>query len=61
MKKMTALNTHLNKRAEELMAERDSALQDSQDLLNGMQVTCLSVLRGRIKTKVYTLFERKET
>lgn len=39
MKKMTALNTHLNQRAKQLMAERDSALQDSQDLLNGMQVT----------------------
>lgn len=36
--KVTAKNAHLNRRVDELMVERDSALQDSQDLLSGMQV-----------------------
>ena len=38
MKKLTSVNTSLNERLKELMIERDLALQDSQDLLNGMQV-----------------------
>lgn len=35
---MTDKNSHLGQRVEELIAERDSALHDSQELLNGMQV-----------------------
>lgn len=38
MKKLTSVTTSLNERLKELMIERDLALQDSQDLLNGMQV-----------------------
>ncbi|KAK2564395.1 hypothetical protein P5673_011822 [Acropora cervicornis] len=36
-KKLTTENTQLKQRIEEVMAERDSVLQDAQDLLNGMQ------------------------
>ena len=39
LKKLTAMNKQLNQRVKELMAERESVSQDSQDLLNGMQVT----------------------
>ena len=38
IKKLTSLNTQLNKRVQEVIAERESVLQDAQDLLNGMQV-----------------------
>jgi len=38
MKKLTSVNTSVNERLKELMIERDLALQDSRDLLNGMQV-----------------------
>ncbi|XP_068694307.1 uncharacterized protein [Montipora foliosa] len=37
IKKLTSLNTQLNKRVQEVRAERESVLQDAQDLLNGMQ------------------------
>lgn len=37
IKKLTSLNTQLNKRVQEVIAERESVLQDAQDLLNGMQ------------------------
>lgn len=32
------MNTQLIQRVEELKTERNSALQDSEDLINGMQV-----------------------
>ena len=38
VRKLTARNTHLSRRVDELIVERDSALHDSQDLLSGMQV-----------------------
>ena len=38
MTKMAERNSQLNQRIQELLAERDSALQDAQDLVSGMQV-----------------------
>lgn len=38
VRKLTDRNASLSRRVDELIVERDSALQDSQDLLSGMQV-----------------------
>ncbi|KAJ7383202.1 hypothetical protein OS493_030000 [Desmophyllum pertusum] len=56
VKKMTDKNSHLGQRVEELIAERDSALHDSQELLNGMQQ-----LREAFEEEIERELERERT
>ncbi|XP_020625922.1 MAR-binding filament-like protein 1-1 isoform X2 [Orbicella faveolata] len=54
--KLTARNAHLSRRVDELTVERDSALQDSQDLLSGMQQ-----LREAFEEEIERELERERT
>lgn len=56
VRKLTARNTHLSRRVDELIVERDSALNDSQDLLSGMQQ-----LREAFEEEIEIELEREKT
>lgn len=47
VKMFAAKDYYLSKRVEDLTADRDSALQNSQDLLHGMQVAYVQLFISR--------------
>jgi len=56
VRKLTDRNAYLSRRVDELIVERDSALQDSQDLLSGMQQ-----LREAFEEEIERELERERT
>lgn len=49
VKMFAAKDYYLSKRVEDLTADRDSALQNSQDLLHGMQVAYVQLFISRVQ------------